>query len=70
MYINFDEYPPYSDIISENFETNVNDNIQFDHDYAYSPSEHKMCTWVNEESWEIINNCFPDAKQIKKPQKP
>ena len=21
------------------------------------------CTWVNEESWETMKNCFPDAKQ-------
>ena len=25
-----------------------------------------MYTWVNEDSWEIMKNYFPDAKQIKK----
>ena len=25
-----------------------------------------MCTWVNEDSWEIMKNCFPDVKPIKK----
>ena len=35
MYIDFDDYSPYSAIISEIFETNINDNIQFDHGYAH-----------------------------------
>ena len=51
MYIEFDEYHPYSDTISEYFETNVNTNIQCDHSYAYYSSKHKMRTWVNKESW-------------------
>ena len=41
MYIDFDEYPPYSDTISEYFKTNVNANIQCDHGYAYSSSKQK-----------------------------
>ena len=44
MYIDFDEYSPYSGRISEHFETNVNDNIHRDHGYAYSSSKQKMCT--------------------------
>ena len=43
---------------------NVNENIQCDHGYAYSPGK-KVCTWVNEEFWAMIKTCFPDAKQIK-----
>ena len=39
MYINFDEYSPYSSTISENFETNVNANIQCDYSYAYASSQ-------------------------------
>ena len=42
MYIYSDEYSPSSGRISKNFETNVNDNIQCDHVYAYSSSKHKM----------------------------
>ena len=63
MYIDFYEYSPYSDRISEIFETNVNYNIQCDHGYAYSSSKQKMCTWVNEESWEMIKTVF--MMQIK-----
>ena len=25
-----------------------------------------MCTWVKEDSWEMMKNFFPDAKPIKK----
>ena len=69
MYIDFDEYPRYSGRNSEIIEKNVNENIQCDHGYAYSSGKQKICTWVNEDSWELTKNCFPDAKQIKKIQK-
>ena len=36
MYIDFDGYPTHSGAIYDNFETNVNANIQCDHGYAYS----------------------------------
>ena len=49
---------------------NVNDNIQCDHGYAYSSSKQKMCTWVNERSWGMTKKYSPNAKQIKKSQKP
>ena len=35
MYMNFDEYPPYSGAISENFETNINVHIWCDHGLPY-----------------------------------
>ena len=70
MYIYFDEYPPYSGRISEIFEKNVNENIQCDHGYAYFSVKQKMCAWINEESWEMMKTCFPDANKIKKYQKP
>ena len=47
------------------FLKNVNKKIQCVHGYAYSSGKQKMCTWVNEESWEMMKNCFPDEKQIK-----
>ena len=39
IYINFDEYPPYSDTIFKCFEANVNANIKFEHGYPYSSSK-------------------------------
>ena len=69
MYIYFDEYPRYRGRNSENFEKDVNVNIQCVHGYAYSSGKQKMCTWVNENSWEMMKNCFTDAKPIKKNSK-
>ena len=69
MYIDFYEYPSYSGRISEMFEKNVNETIQCVHGYEYYSGKQKMCTWVNEENWEMMRTCFPDAKQIKNPQK-
>ena len=68
MYIDFDEYPPYSGRISEIFEKNINDNTQCDNGYAFSSREHKHFTSFNGESLEMMKDCFPVAKQIKKPK--
>ena len=43
---------------------NVNENIHCVYGYAYSSGNQKMCTWVNEDSWGMMNTCFPDANQI------
>ena len=66
MYIDFDEYPHYSGRNSDFFENYVNDNIKYEHGYAYSSGKRNMYTWVNEETWEMMKNCFPDANQINK----
>ena len=58
MHIDYDDYPPYSGRIPENFEKNVNENIQCVHGYAYSSGRQKMCTWVNEESWGMMKTCL------------
>ena len=65
MYIDFDEYPPYSGRIYEIFETNVNANIQCDHGYAYSSSKEKVYTLIHEESWKMIK-MFSWCKANKK----
>ena len=48
MYIDFDEYPPDSDAVSENFEANINSHIQCDHEYPYSSIKYNMLTWIYE----------------------
>ena len=47
MYIDFDEYPSYSGVISENFETNINSHIQCDHGYPCSSTKVNMLKWIN-----------------------
>ena len=58
MYIDFDEYPRYSNRNSEIFEKYVNANIKCEYGYAYSSGKHDICTWVNEDTWEITRKCF------------
>ena len=58
MYIDFDEYPSYSGVISENFETNINSHIQCAYGYPYSTIKGKFFTWINEESWEMAKICL------------
>ena len=65
MYIDFDEYPRYCDRNSNFFEKYVNENIKGEHGYAYSSGKHNICTWVNEDTWEMTKNCFPGANRIK-----
>ena len=57
MYIYFDGYSPYSDKYQKICK-NVNADIQCEHGYAYSSSKQRMCTWVNEEIWEMMKICF------------
>ena len=66
MYIDLDEYPPYSGRMFEILEKNVNENIHCVCGYAYSSGKQRMCTLINEEIWVMMKTCFPDAKQIKK----
>ena len=47
MYIDFNDYPPYSGRISGFFKQILMKIIQCDHGYAYSSRKQKMCTWVN-----------------------
>ena len=47
MYIDFDEYLPYSGRNSEIFVENFNENIQCAYGYAYSSGKQEMCTCVN-----------------------
>ena len=42
MYIDFDEYPHYSCRNSAIFEKHVNENIKFEHGYAYSAGQRNM----------------------------
>ena len=66
MNIDFDEYLRYSGRNSEIFDKYINENIKCEHEYAYSSGRHNMCTWGNEDTCEMMKNCFPCANQIKK----
>ena len=64
MFIDFDEYPHYSGRESIIFEKDVNEAIKCKYGYAYSAGQRPICKWVNEDTWEIMKKCFPDATKI------
>ena len=64
MFIDFDEYPQYSGRESIMFEKCVNESIKCEHGYAYSAGQRPICKWVNEDTWEIMKKCFPDATKL------
>ena len=66
MYIDFDEYRHYSSRNYEFLKQNVDENIHCVHGYAYSSAKQKICTWVNDNSWGMIKNWFPQENPIKK----
>ena len=66
MYIDFDEYLPYSNAISEIFGTNINYHNQCDHGHPYSSIKDNRLKFLNEVSWEIIQYPLTDANQVKK----
>ena len=66
MYNGFDEYPPYSGTISENFETNINSHICCDHGFPYSTIKGNMLIWINKRCWETTKYFFTEANKVKK----
>ena len=66
MYIDFDEYPHYSGRNYAIFEKHVNEDIKYEHGYAYSSGKRNMCTYVYQDTWEMMKNCFPDEKPNNK----
>ena len=64
IFIDFDEYPHYSGRESIIFEKDVNAAIKCEYGYKYSAGQHHIYKWVNEDTWEIMKKCLPDATKI------
>ena len=47
MDIKLDSYPPYSDSLSDIFETNVNSNLRCCHEYTNYSGKKQLITWVS-----------------------
>ena len=55
MNIQFDDYPPYFDSLSENFETNINKNLRCCHEYKNYDKDRKWITWVSKNTSEMFH---------------
>ena len=58
MYIDFNKYPTYSGAISENVETNINDQIWCQHGFPYSTIKGNMLTYIYNKSWQMMKSLF------------
>ena len=51
MYLQLDDYPPYSNERSENFEKHINRNLRCSHGYTNYVRHADSITWVYIDSW-------------------
>ena len=59
-----DEYPLYSDKISDIFETRINSNLRCIHGYNNCDRHTDSITWVSNSSWDILLSEFIHAIKI------
>ena len=64
MYLQLDEYPPYSDKISDIFETHININLRCIHGYTSFIRHTDSITWVSNSSWDKALSEFKHAVKI------
>ena len=64
MYLQLDDYPPYSDKISDIFETHINRNLRCSHGYTNCVRHTDSITWVSINSWESLLSKFSHAERI------
>ena len=63
MYLDLDEYPPYSDKISVIFDTHMNRNLRCSHIYTNFVTYTDLITWVYTNSWEMLLSEFSQAEK-------
>ena len=64
MYLQLDDYPPYSDKISDIFETHINSNLRCIHGYTNCIRHTDLITWVSNSSWDMLLSEFIYAVKI------
>ena len=64
MYLQLDEYPPYSYKISVIFETHINRKLRYSHGYTNSVRHTYLITWVSKNYWEMLLSEFSHAERI------
>ena len=64
IYLELDDYPPYSDKISVIFETHININFRCSHGYTNCVRYTDLITWVSKNSWKVLLSEFSHAERI------
>ena len=60
MYMDLDDYSPYSEALPTFFETKINSNITCIHGYPKWSKLKNKITWFNKEAWDIFQFQFPN----------
>ena len=64
IYLQFNDYPPYSDKRSDIFETHININLRCIHRYTSCVRHTDSIIWVSNSSWEMLLSEFLHAERI------
>ena len=64
MYLQLEDYPPYSDKISDIFKTHMNSNLRCIHGYTNCIRNTDSITWVLNYSWDMLLSEFIHAIKI------
>ena len=64
MYLQLDDYPPYSDKRSVLFETKINRNLRCSHGYTNCVRHTHLITWVSKNFWEMLLSELSHSERI------
>ena len=64
MYLQLDEYPPYSGKKSYIFETHINSNLRCINGYTNCMRHTDLITWVSNSAWNMLLSEFIHAVKI------
>ena len=64
MYLQLDDYPPYTGKNSDNFETHINSNLRCIHGYTNCMRHTDLITLVLNSAWKMLLSEFNHAVKI------
>ena len=64
IYLELDDYPPYSDKKLDIFDTHINIKFIRIHGYTNCVAQNDLITWVFKNSWEFLLSEFSQSKKI------
>ena len=64
MYLQLDDYPPYTGKNSDNFETHINSNLRCIHGYSNCMRNTDLITWVSNSARKMLLSQFIHAVKI------
>ena len=66
MYPDLYDYPLYSDVLLDIFETKINFNLRCCHFQSKSSKSYKKTTWIKKNAWDMFETTLPEALKLIK----